>query len=178
MFNFTLYSHNEHWCASWSWCSPTQHWFELPVLYTELQELDNHCTSTCMSSAHLNASVAHLVFHNPLYVLHSICKRQDALSFRMRQTIQHGFSPDGNWSSDGIIHTEWLPNVWLKHSVPNMENFEGWWWSSCCSSLVALVTQAKALGLIPIDYRHFTFPYFPLTTSNMFQLRQDVLTYS
>ena len=67
--------------------------------------------------------------------------RTNAL-FRVRKNTQHGFFPDGeNFTVNPLTaHTEWLPGVRMRHSVPPLQYIAlgdcgGWWLSGCCGSV-------------------------------------------
>ena len=68
------------------------------------------------------------------------------------------------WSPQQRHILRWLPGVWLSHSVPPVQDCEGWWFSSCCSSVAKhWWIKQGVLGLIPSDCQPFHF--FPLSKS-------------
>ena len=62
-----------------------------------------------------------------------------------------------------MAHTKWLPGVWLRHSLPPVQDYEGWWLSSCHGSVAKHLWLKPEVSWVQLplgDCQPFHFPLF------------------
>ena len=110
MFNFTLhvcinFSHGEHWCASWCWCSPTRHnsyamamMLHAWMLYTKQWSMVFLVSCCSYINWHCMVVLLELLYHNmrtrksSQNVIHPHKMDWKPLFFKMDKSSAHVFS--------------------------------------------------------------------------------------